>query len=394
MARTRAWSSLSAELVEDISGRLTADADHVHFRQVCSQWRASTPPLAAPRPWAVAGRLPDGPDRWSKIHPVGRFSLWLPRGRDPVHVRAPHRLPHCYGAPRGWLALADHARSPTRFVLWDPVSCREIPLPFLPGVLQVFLSADPLAAPSSPEEEENAWMAVALASRRPEKAVINRLVYWRPGDGAWAALPGCHGVNEIYSVAFHRGRFYFTDMSGILTGYDLNPGGTASPPALVMMFSTDGALSPSICDCGASYHSVRAVHAVTCHGDLLLVAVGHALGRHPPVAGVFRPAVRAEFGGKAVEPGERVTDLGEYSLFLGRGDGFALSASEFPGIKRNRVYFLEHDMQYHQKYWMVVFDLSSGVIVEHVPYPQEHKEDGSNWLPFTWWCPRKPFLDQ
>ncbi|KAL6844078.1 hypothetical protein ACP4OV_025751 [Aristida adscensionis] len=388
MARARGcgWSSIPSELLEVISGRLSGDADHVRLRQVCAHWRACTPPLAALRPWAVAGRRPDGPEPWRKAQPVGRFSMWLPRGRgDPVYVGAPHRLLYCYGAPRGWLALADYPRSPTRFVLWEPASRLEIPLPLLPGAVQVFLSADPAAPP------EAGWMAIA-SQRRGEYAG-GRLVYWRPGDSAWAELPSRHGlcVSYVYSAAFHRGRFYCTDNVGNLIGYDLKLG-TASPPERVVDLNPHDALARSICDC-CRCHTPRAVHLVTCNGDLLLVAIGSPQTpgrRHYRVSGVYRPALGVE----AVELGQKVTDLGEYSLFLGRGDGFALSADEFPGIERNRVYFLEHDVQYLQEQWMAVFDVSSGA-VEQIPYPEEFKDNGNNnWLPYTWFCPRKPFLDR
>ena len=54
MARGGGWISLPAELIQEVSDRLPADADQIHIHQVCSHWRASTAQLAACRPWVVA----------------------------------------------------------------------------------------------------------------------------------------------------------------------------------------------------------------------------------------------------------------------------------------------------------------------------------------------------
>jgi hypothetical protein len=90
---------------------------------------------------------------------------------------------------------------------------------------------------------------------------------------------------------------------------------------------------------------------------------------------------------------EKVTDLGDYSLFLGRGDTLALSAKEFPAIRRNCVYFVEHDTAKHDR-WLVVFDLVSNAL-ERIPHPEEQREGGSKtsgWLGYSWFCPRRPFV--
>ncbi|CAL5025053.1 unnamed protein product [Urochloa decumbens] len=405
--RFRDWSSLPAELIENISDLLSADTDTIHIHQVCSHWRASTAPLAAPRPWVVAGRPHGGPLPKRTLRPVGCYSLWLPRGRGrvPVCLRrrgAPQNLPDCcVGTPRGWLALTTEEDAPaaaSRLVLWEPISRSEISLPYLRDAVQVFLSADPLDSPPG-------WMALATRRSRGCLADGNRLAYWRPGDAAWADLAGGHSMCPVNSVAFHRGRLYFTAVNGGLFGYDLNNlGGAASPapPERALFFNTTGMFNSSVCDC-CQFHPVRAVHVVACGGDLLLVAFGQRIGTHRRggVVRVYRPdllhagdeAAAAAMSRRVVEAWERVSDLGEYSLFLGRGDAFALSADAFPGIERNRVYYVEHDRQCQLRYWNSVFDLSSNAC-EQVRYPVEHRDDGSQWWPFTWFCPRRPFLDR
>jgi len=106
----------------------------------------------------------------------------------------PAGAPHCCGASRGWLALTDNACSPTRLVLWDPASGAEVRLPLLPGVTQVFLSADPLASPD--------WTAVA--GQRYGYLGAQKSFFCRPGDAAWSVL--CDRPTAgIDSVAFHEG---------------------------------------------------------------------------------------------------------------------------------------------------------------------------------------------
>jgi hypothetical protein len=96
---------------------------------------------------------------------------------------------------------------------------------------------------------------------------------------------------------------------------------------------------------------------VACNNQLLLVMVYRGQGHPGPVilVEVHRPDWAAE---RLDFRGEKVTDLGDYSLFLGRGDSLAFSAEDFPAIRRNCVYFVEHDTRKHEQ-WVIVFDLGS-----------------------------------
>ena len=123
------WSSLPGDLLEQISGYLSTDADHLHIHQVCAPWRACIPSPSAFRPWILA--------RWTARSPPPapsscNYSVWLPRRhlQREVGIGAPHSR----GASRGWLALTDNACSSTRLVLWDPASGAEVRLPPLTGV--------------------------------------------------------------------------------------------------------------------------------------------------------------------------------------------------------------------------------------------------------------------
>lgn len=138
--------------------------------------------------------------------------------------------------------------------------------------------------------------------------------------------------------------------------------------------------------CGRKLHGTRAAHFVTCNGELLLVVLFNP--RHPSFAEVYKP----DLTGPRLELGERMTDLGGYTLFLGRGDALALSAEEFPAIKRNCVYYAGHYHNVHRKDWVLVFNLDSDVL-EEFPFPLKHKEDPADeWWPVSWFCPKRPIF--
>ncbi|KAL6641317.1 hypothetical protein ACP70R_019498 [Stipagrostis hirtigluma subsp. patula] len=368
MASAGGSSSLPAELLEDVSSRLSTDADRLHIRKVCAQWRAYTSPLSACRPWIIAGREP-----WQPIGPIGEYSFWLPRGGREICPAVPAGLPYCCGSPCGWLALADSARSPRRLILWEPISKAEILLPCLPAVAQVFLSGDPLAAPG--------WTAVAC-QKAAGSDMAQRLLFWRPGDAAWSPMlegPIC----MIDSAAFHQGRAYFIGSAWQLHIFDLE----ASPPRLIRKTYLHPSAEKAVRSPGRKrLLFIRSLYVVPCDGECLLVVTFG--GRKPAPAEVYRADWVAN---PVVEVRERVRDLGEYSLFVGRRDTFALSAKEFPAIRRNCVYYVEHD-RYQHEWWATIFDLGTKGW-EPIPYPAKHmEEESSYWQAYSWFCPRNPLI--
>jgi hypothetical protein len=327
----------------------------------------------------VAGRpVPNGRG------PLGEYSLLLPSGGRRVEFAAPPPgLRYCCGTPRGWLALADDLRSPTRLVLWEPHSGTEIPLPCLRPVIQIFLSGDPLAS--------SHWMAVASQPRGP---VAHILFFWRPGDAAWSG-PGAYPTATIHSVEFHAGKIYCIDKSFNIAIYDLRLG-TASPPEFL---GACGMAASEACRLSEAWanrkfstliFSVRAVHVVAVGGQLLLVLLFD--GRHGLFMEVYRPAWTPLWPFRV---GERVTDLGGYALFLGRGDAVVLSAKEYPAIRGNCIYYLIHCLNMGMKHWAMVFDLGTNA-VEDIPYPEVPKEENgsANWCPYSWFFPQRPLLEE
>uniref|UniRef100_A0A0E0M6X7 KIB1-4 beta-propeller domain-containing protein n=1 Tax=Oryza punctata TaxID=4537 RepID=A0A0E0M6X7_ORYPU len=219
-----------AELLGVVSGCLTSNTDVLHIHQVCAHWRASTAPLAAGWPWIMANH--------------GRHTLSVPStrttpSRSPMAMTARitcfgdalAELPYCYGNPRGWLALADAPHSPTRLVLWEPVSKAEIMMP--PLHREIFLASSP-----SPE-----WMAIV----GPPFSIVGKwqmLFFWCPGDAAWTPQHEPPS-DRMHSAAFHGRFFYFNVRAWYLHAYDLHHHDAPWPPARAcstfVYFDTDPA---------------------------------------------------------------------------------------------------------------------------------------------------------
>ncbi|CAL4923412.1 unnamed protein product [Urochloa decumbens] len=362
MAGDSDWSSVPADLLDLVSGHLATERDHLHVRQVCTHWRASvTSRLAAPfRPWVIASSAdPLG------LGSIGKYSLWLPDGVGRIQVSSPTDLPYCCGTSRGWLVLADDKKSPTQLVLWEPCSGTRILLPPLARVIQVFLSADPLSSSD--------WMAVAT---QEEEKIDHNLLYWRPGEAAWTAyVPEgeTHYTSlRIHSAAFHAGKMYCANLIKRIAVYDLSQvAALASPPPMIVQ-----RLLP---------HYSLAAHFVTFSGSLLLVLLFHndSTPLFPEVYKVDPRDITPSRLFLDLQKSERVKDLGAYSLFLGRGDSFALSAEEHPTICRNCIYYVgPYAHRQKKQRWALVFDLESEVL-EAITFPAEDNDNSAKGLAYS-----------
>ncbi|KAJ1272651.1 hypothetical protein BS78_06G219600 [Paspalum vaginatum] len=359
------WASLPADLLREISGRLSTDGDHLRIHHVCAHWRASTP-LPAGSLCIVASR----PWPWKDRYPVGLYSMWHVKGEQRVRgfPDPPAGVPWCCGMSRGWLALSDYAKWPTRLLLWDPSSGAEVPLPPppRPSILQVFLAEDPLASPH--------WMAIATLEDS------GSLLFWRPGDKSWRpVMDGRQNIaTSVDNIAFHNGKAFVSSCSNRLLVYDLNLG-TTSPPMFVRQLYVDTVVRLSSAQC-RSYPYVR---AVACNGYLLVVMLDDASS--PSFAEVYMAVGWIPLGrrDRRLRLGSKVTDLGGYSLFLGRGDTLALRADDLLGIKGNHVYVLPQ--QQANSNWLCTFDLESGV---------HRKEAGNGLWPYSWFCLKRPFFEK
>uniref|UniRef100_A0A0E0IV41 KIB1-4 beta-propeller domain-containing protein n=1 Tax=Oryza nivara TaxID=4536 RepID=A0A0E0IV41_ORYNI len=290
------WQWLLPELLEEIAGRLVTEADHVHVHQVCAHWRASTAlPSATRRPWLVAVIRP-----WRRMSPVGAYSVWHLDGVGHVDLRGaspPAGVPRCCGMPRGWLALTDDDELPTRAAGALGSHLRSGGR----APAAVFLSGDPLSSP--PPQQ---WMALASQQNVPraDSQKTGRVVV--PHDAAEAEL------------------LHLQDRERRLPRREADLRRLAAAPRR---------LRPQL-------HRRR---------DDAAGAAGVQVQWLPSFAEVYKPPA-AEWTAPAerwqLEFGEKVTDLGGYSVFLGRGEGFAVHAQDFPLIRGNCVYYARNDILY------------------------------------------------
>ncbi|KAK3131772.1 hypothetical protein QOZ80_6AG0511200 [Eleusine coracana subsp. coracana] len=247
------WSSLPVDLLKEVSGRLSSDADYLRIHQVCPHWRAFTVPPAVYRPWLVAGR-----HGRSGLQLIGEYSLRLLRGDAPgTGVRDPPAgLPYCCGASWGCLALVDDDQNPTRLVLWEPLSNTEISLPCLRPITWIFLSDDPLTSAD--------WIVIAS---QLQGVIGQRTLFWRPGDASWSILNG-RGTSQIDTITFLDGKAYYIDIRRNIIVCDFNLG-TDLFPKYTPIYHVCNVVN-RICKCDR-LHPVRGAHLVACNRDLLLV---------------------------------------------------------------------------------------------------------------------------
>jgi hypothetical protein len=213
--------------------------------------------------------------------------------------------------------------------------------------------------------------------------------FCRPHNSAWSILYE-KPTAMIDTIAFHGGNIFYLDTNYNIYIYDI--GTMASPPVCPRIFYMTSRLN-QLCRCDR-FHAFRGAYLVTWN-DKLLIVVFRLKSSHPSFAEVYK--LEWALDGGLLPLCERVTDLGDHSLFVGHGDTFALSAKEFPLIKRNCIYYcVPHNRNYiggrSLHHWAFVFSLETNDL-EEIPYPAELSDDGTNWSPRSWFCLRMPFME-
>ncbi|CAN6201200.1 unnamed protein product [Urochloa humidicola] len=199
------------------------------------------------------------------------------------------------------------------------------------------------------------------------------------------------------------------DLRQLVAAYDLNLGAPHRLPAKagIRYF---GCQVDQLCRCERLIHHAREALLLSCNGELLLVVLRSGArsqrgGRPPPPpsrvlppCSSFAEVYKLDWTPEGrPEVGDRVMDIGEHSLFLGRSESFALSSKECPAIRRNHIYCLarnwnySRDRQHKLSDWAFVFDLGSDTL-KGIPYPEELRDEGPDWWACSWLCLRSPLL--
>lgn len=170
---------------------------------------------------------------------------------------------------------------------------------------------------SSSPAKDSQFVAVAILHHG------NSLAYCRNGDERWRFIEGANSYCE--DVIYRDGFFYAVNTFGLI----------------------------AICDVNGDFPTVSYIERPRLlRGDIqYLVSVGDDLilvTRH--LRSNFWPELdqtvyrTTQFNVSKLGDGpkwERVTDLGDYMIFIGQNSSFALLASDFPGCMGNCIYYTD-----------------------------------------------------
>ncbi|XP_008810445.2 F-box protein At2g26160-like [Phoenix dactylifera] len=342
-AFTPDWSELPKELLSQIASRLPLLSDYLRFTIVCKPWaaarRAARPPLE--RPWMLPFNQPH--------HALDGHLVFLPlANRRPLRLYVPE-LFHRWicGASRGWFITVDRQ---LHMHLVHPFAHTQIPLPVPPSLgmerlyaaqclrgrslLKAVLSADPVVDPTG---------CIIMAIN----GATGKLTFCRPGDARWTVINDPYG---IYSDLIHyNGRFYAAPADPAVVVCDL-----ASPvPRTSICVSTGG-------------RSGYPNYLVEVDGDLLFVARLRCIALIEYGEQICR-TFKIEVFKLDNETGTWVEtkDLGKMALLLTPDQAVPILEEEFPGCKKNFIYFTDlhynnHAMCKFEEAGM--FDLENGML--------------------------------
>ncbi|KAL6656413.1 hypothetical protein ACP70R_007239 [Stipagrostis hirtigluma subsp. patula] len=321
----RDWASLHADLAGLISARvLAADAlDHMAFRAVCAQWRASAP------------RAHDPTLRDARLRPRGWVALCDGDGAPRRRLRG-HRI---VGFTDGLLILLHKATTAVRVL--HPFTGAAVDLPPLAAVFTGLVR----------NQHSRAWMraTVCLSQSSPDSIAV---VAWFPTSPvvvvAEPSFPSWHVVNRnlpLAAAAPFEGRLY---------------GVVASRREVVQVYpERRNTVVAHIPD-----YSIPQAHLffLVESGERLVLVVRHfdVGSRQPPswacwAFAVFEVDTAGEQRELALAP---VSSLGDRALFLGGDRCVSVSHGDLPSISRDAIYF-HHD---HPDP-VVMYSVASGAFV-------------------------------
>ncbi|KAK3153071.1 hypothetical protein QOZ80_2BG0167250 [Eleusine coracana subsp. coracana] len=384
----RDWASLERGLLHDIFTRLPADADVDSFRHVCHHWRvAAVAGAPVSRPWFVLSRpsVNGTVATHAYIQPAqrhGRSRIRAIHKEDVTTIKeewAPSQ-----GSSRGWVAVSEGENN---LLLRDPISRVEVPLPPIDPVCQlfsIFLSDDPLDAPTE-------FTAFGFFKRTDSPYQRHLLAFCRSSDGEWTRIDADADEPEqiwyFQGLEFFRGRAYV-----LLRNYSV---AVVDVDARRLVLSTVNLSYP----CHNLLYTQESL--VEADGDLLFVQVRQTFvekaSRSPCcirrsydlkfLATVTKIELDAD--GMPVQLSD-IVEIGDYAYFLGgQGHAFALRACGFPAIKAECVY---HFSTY------CTTSVPRMIVSDLLQQPQRHEIVRKFPLagprrPVSWFCPRRPILN-
>lgn len=161
-------------------------------------------------------------------------------------------------------------------------------------------------------------------------AIINKtgdLAYWKDGLNSWDLIEGTRSFCE--DVIYFEGLFYAVDKYGCIAVCDVS-GDSPMVEFIQTPRANDGDMQ----------------YLVNANGKFLLIArylkLAAGLEELDIVSNFYETHEFRVFCLNSSErKWERVLSLGDTMLFLGENSSLALFASDFPGLKGNRIYFTD-----------------------------------------------------
>ncbi|KAF7829019.1 F-box protein SKIP23-like [Senna tora] len=353
------WSDLETELLLDIAGRLHSRFDRLRFRAVCHSWRSILP---LPDRSSLPASLPLLPFPMAPspyIHPRRRGHFRLVEST--VYILQPlKKISDPWKTSKCWLIRIEDSENVGKVCLLDPLIGFTLGdlSPRLPESLNLldykisevtklyrleFGEITCGLAYHVNEIKSTYASKVALCYEGGAFAIMalhssGQLSFWKMGDKEWTRIDDDrHGVHYD-DVLYRKGKFYAVESSGFTVMIDLSLNISQVAPAISLSAYDEAAISLSAYDEDGEQRK----HLVNCLDDLFLLDKNLGLddfdsdGDDDCVSGYFQVYKLNEEMQKWIQ----VKSLEDRVIFVGNVECiFSVSAKEFPGCKKNCIYF-------------------------------------------------------
>lgn len=400
MAISVDWSDLPPEMHETIAKKLKIQKDYVRFRAVCLAFRNATPKipkhLPCQLPWLMLPRSTNDqePDdlintrRFLSISDKKIHLINLPEDSD-SHRRC--------GSSHGWLVILDE--TPLISIVNPLTHAKQClpPLSSFPNVTSfapnetgreyTLKTLDDDVYTCNAKEMRDFYIKKVVFSSSPSNedveyyalAILNQtgdLAYCKKGDQCWKFIDDANSFCE--DVVYHKGCFYAVSKHGTIAKCDVNG---ESPK--VSYIETPRQVGGDM------------QYLVTWKDELLLVTRYTELEFNMDQKKLDIVYKTTEFRVyKLVLNGpkwESMSELDGWALFLGENSSMAFSASDFPGCRRDCIYFTDDYSEWNYdgangNHDLGVYDLENGS-VEALPCDPNNLYNGRQWPPPIWFTP-------
>ncbi|KAJ3672489.1 hypothetical protein LUZ60_007210 [Juncus effusus] len=352
------WSELSPDLLRLIAKRLGEISNFVRFRVVCKHWRSAVLPCDLPPqlPWFLLAKKMEAPSSEIKF-----YSLYSNKIHT-VHVPEVN-MNSLIGASNKYLFLSDLKCMSA--VFFNPLTRSQIRVPYR------YWPFSPIYTKRCHNHGPNPIgnnIFAALFMKDPEKCK-HFLCLCLSDDGEWTKVE-VPRVCNLDATYFYKGNLFIWDL--------------ATADTRVVDITTGDVVSV-ISDQGINFD-----YLIQACDDLLgVVQLFKYYDPRIPIEECRFKVYRLEQDGKTPSWAELSQGLGDLMLFLDRGNGFCLKASDFDGFKGNTIYFWKwHRWSSNQKSYecndngfaLSRYDLEEDC-TEVLMYAKDHEIDPNDiWL--------------